>query len=321
MVRTSRMAFFLASLAVGAAAIAQDYPSRPVRIIEGYTPGGYIDVIARLVAARLTEGLGKAVIVENRPGANANLAAEMCARATPDGYTTLIVNNALAISAAAYKKLNYDALRDLAPISLIATSAHLLILHPALPARSVKELIALAKAKPGFLNYASSGIGSTTQVPAELLKAIAGVDIVHIPYKGGADAVNAVISGEVSMYFSGITVGLPQAKAGRVRALAVTTSRRSTIAPDIPTMEEAGLPGYENSLWGGLFAPAATPKPVIARINGELVKALKQSDFRDRLGAEGADPVGSTPEGLTEHLKNEIEKYRKLVRALGLGSE
>lgn len=302
----------------GTGAIAQAYPSRTVRIMVGYTPGGFVDIVARLIAPKMSESMHSSVIVDNRPGAGANLAAELLSKSPPDGYTALIVNTALPISAAIYRRLNYDALRDLAPVGLVANSSHLLIVHPSLPVRSAKDLIALARARPGQLNFASGGLGTSTHLPGELLKSLAGIDMVHIPYKGGADAATAVVTGEASMYFSGISVGLPLAKAGRVRSIAVTTRQRSSIAPEIPTMEESGVPGFEDSLWAGIFVPAGTPTAIVARLNAEILKALDAPDVRERLASIGAEPYGSTPEQLGTRLKGAIDKYGKIVRAIGL---
>lgn len=309
---------FSTSLAISA---EQPYPNRTIRVLVGFTPGGYIDIVARLIAPKMSESMRGSVIVENRAGAGANLAAELVARAAPDGYTALIVNNALPISATTYRKLNYDATRDLAPVAMVAISSHLLIVHPSLPVRTAKELIALAKTRPGQLNFASGGQGSGTHLAGELLKLLGGVDIVHIPYKGGADAATAVVTGEASMYFSGVSVGLPLARAGRVRAIAVTTRQRSAIAPDVPTLEEAGVPGYDESLWAAIFVPAGTPKAIVARLNAEILKALEGPDVRERLASLGAEPVGSTPEQLGARLEAAIEKYGRIVRAVGIRSD
>lgn len=314
-----RAVFALATFS--AIAAEQPYPSRTIRLLVGFTPGGFIDIVARLIAPKMSESMRGSVIVENRPGAGANLAAELVARAPPDGYIALIVNNALPISAATYRKLNYDATRDLAPVALVANSSHLLIVHPSLPVRTARDLIALAKARPGQLNFASGGQGSGTHLTGELLKSLAGIDIVHIPYKGGADAATAVVTGEASMYFSGISVGLPLARAGRVTSIAVTTRQRSAIAPDIPTLEEAGVPGYEESLWAAVFVPAGTPKAIVARLNAEILKALEGTDVRARLASLGAEPYGSTPEQLGARLEAAIEKYGRIVRAVGIRSD
>ncbi len=301
--------------------MAQGYPNRPIRLLVGFTPGGTTDVIARIVAQKMSEGLGQPVLIDNRPGAGANIAAELAAKSAPDGYTALCVNPGLAISATAYGRLGYSALRDLAPVARVADSSHLLIVHPSLPVRSVKDLIALAKARPGQLNFSSAGIANADHFAGELFKALARIDIVHVPYKGGAQAAQDTVAGQVSMYFSGILVGLPLAKAGRVRALAVATGTRSPIAPDIPTIAEAGLPGYEMTLWNAVFIPAATPRDIIGRLNAEILKALQSHDVRERLAGAGAVPSGGSPEELGAYFRNEIEKFGKIVRATGLKLE
>jgi tripartite-type tricarboxylate transporter receptor subunit TctC len=310
------LAVLLCASNVGA--LAQDYPARPVRVLVGFAPGGTVDIVARLVMPKVSEALGQTVIVDNRAGASGNIATELCARAAPDGYTTLLVNPALAISASAYRRLGYDAMRDLAPVGMVANSSHLLIVHPSLPVHTVKQLIALAKARPGQLNFSSGGQGNADHLPGELLKFMTGIDIVHIPYKGGAPAAADLVAGQVSMYFAGIAVGLPLAKAGRARGLAVTTRRRSPLAPDMPTMDEAGVPGFETALWVGMFAPAGTPPAIVARLNTEVRKAVNAPELRDRLIAIGAEPFAGTPEELGSYLRNEIDKYGKVVRAIGL---
>jgi tripartite-type tricarboxylate transporter receptor subunit TctC len=303
------------------AAPAQSYPTRPIRILVGFTPGGTTDVVARVIAQKMSEQLRQSVVIDNRPGAGANIAAELAAKAAPDGYTILCVNPGLAISATLYAKLGYNALRDLAPVARIADSSHLLVVHPSLPARSVRELIALARARPGQLNFSSSGVGNADHFAGELFNSLAGLKIVHVPYKGGAQAAQDTVTGQVSMYFSGILVGLPLAKTGKVRALAVATAKRSPLAPDIPTIAEAGLPGYEMTLWNAIFAPAATPKEIVSRLNAEIVKALQSADVRQRLTELGAAPGGGTPEDLGVYFKGEVEKFGKIVRALGLKIE
>src|SRR5687767_9390655 len=294
------------------------WPAKPIRILVGFTPGGTTDVIARIVAHKMSENLGRGVLIENRPGAGANIAAEVAARSPPDGYTILAVNPGLAISASAYTKLGYNALRDLAPVARIADSSHLLIVHPSLPVKSIRDLIALAKAKPGALNFSSAGLGNADHFAGELFKAAARVDIVHVPYKGGAQAAQDTATGQVSMYFSGILVGLPLSKAGKVRAIAVATKTRSPIAPDIPTIAESGLPDYEMALWNAAFAPAATPPEIIARLNAEILKALNAPEVRERLLGAGAAPTGTSPEALGAYFKSEVAKFAKVVQAIGL---
>ena len=297
---------------------ATSFPSRPIRILVGFTPGGTTDVVARIVAHRMSENLGRGVIIENRPGAGANIAAEVTAKSTPDGYTIVAVNPGLAISASAYRKLGYNALRDLAPVARIADSSHLLVVHPSLPVKTIRDLIALAKAKPGALYFSSAGLGNADHFAGELFKSIAHVNMVHVPYKGGAQAAQDTVTGEVSMYFSGILVGLPLAKAGRVRAIAVATKTRSPVAPDIPTIAESGLPDYEMALWNAAFAPAQTPPEIIGRLNAEILKALSAQDVRERLLGAGAAPTGTTPEALGAYFRSEVEKFAKVVKAIDL---
>ncbi len=317
MIRRSHCCALL-MLAFVAGAGAQDFPNRPSRMFIGFVPGGTVDIVARLVAPKMAQSMGQGMVVDNRPGAGGNIAVEQVAKAVPDGYTLVLTNPSLAISASVYRKLSYDAERDLAPVGLVANSCHLLIIHPSLPVRTVKDLIALAKARPGQLNFSSGGTGNSDHLPGEMLKAMAGIDMVHIPYKGGAPAAADVISGQVAMYFSGIAVGLPLAKAGRVRGIAVTTLTRSQIAPEYPTMDESGVPGFETALWMALFAPAGTPRPVIMKLNAEVMKALDSPDLKERLIQIGAEPYGSTPEKAAAYLHTEIEKYGKLVRAINL---
>jgi tripartite-type tricarboxylate transporter receptor subunit TctC len=312
--------FLVLALFCGAAQ-AQSYPTRTIRMLVGFTPGGTTDVVARIFAQKMSEQMKQSVVVDNRPGAGANIAAELAAKAPPDGYTIVMVNPGLAISATLYAKLGYSALRDLAPIARVADSSHLLIVHPSVPARSVKELIAFARARSGQLNYSSSGIGNADHFAGELFKSMARIDVVHVPHKGGAQAAQDAVTGQVSMYFSGILVGLPLAKAGKVRSLAVATARRSPLAPDIPTISEAGLPGYEMTLWNALFAPAGTPREIISRLNGEVLKSLQAPDMQERLAAVGASPGGGTPEEFGAYFRNEVEKFGKIVRATGMKLE
>ena len=308
----------LSLLAVANACAQTAYPTRPVRVLVGFTPGGTTDIIARIVAQSMSESLGRAVVVENRPGAGANIAAEVAAKSPPDGYTTLVVNPGLAISATAYAKLGYSAQRDLAPVARIADSAHLLIVHPSLPVRSVKDVIALARAQPGALTFSSAGLGNADHFAGELFKSVARVNLMHIPYKGGAQAAQDTMTGQVSMYFSGILVGLPLAKAGRVRAIAVATRTRSPVAPEIPTIAESGLPEYEMALWNAMFVPAATPKEIVAKLNAEVLKALTQPDVRERLTGAGAAPTAGTPEEFGAYFRNEVERFGKIVKAAGI---
>jgi tripartite-type tricarboxylate transporter receptor subunit TctC len=300
---------------------AQDYPSKPVRMVVGFSGGSTTDLIGRVIAQKMSDGLGQTVIMENRPGAGANIAAELVARSAPDGYTILMANAGIATGATAYVKLNYNALRDLAPVSQVSTTPHILIIHPSLPVKSVKDLVAFAKARPGQLNFSSGGHGNSDHMAGALFLYMTGLEMVHVPYKGGPQAAGDVISGQVALYFAGMPVGLPLAKAGKVKALGVTSAKRSNAAPDVPTMAEAGVTGYEHTLWGMLLVPAATPKDIVARLNREAVKAVESGDVRDRLAGMGVEGVGTTPEQASAYLKSEIAKYAKVVKAIGLRLE
>jgi tripartite-type tricarboxylate transporter receptor subunit TctC len=300
---------------------AQTYPSKAVRMIIGFPAGSSSDVVGRIVAQKLGDGLGQNVVFENRPGAGANIAAEVVAKAPPDGYTALYANTGIAVAATAYEKLGYDALRDLATVGQAAAGPHILIINPALPVRSIKELIALAKAKPREMNVASSGAGNSDHFAYELFRSMTGAQMTHVAYKGGGQATVDVISGQMAAYFSGMAQGLPHIRTGRVRALAVTGGKRSASAPDVPTMIEAGVPGYEHVLWNAVLVPAATPRDVIRRLDTELAKVVNAPDLRERFAALGVEPASKTSEQMAAYLKNEIDKYGKIVRAIGLKIE
>jgi tripartite-type tricarboxylate transporter receptor subunit TctC len=296
----------------------QPYPSKPLRMLIGFVPGGTTDVVARVIGPKLHELLGQPVIVDNRPGAGANIAADMAAKSTPDGYTLLFVNAGLAVSASIYRHLKYDAMRDLAPVLEVAVSPHVLTIYPLLPVKSVKDLIALAKSRPGQLNFGSGGTGNSDHLAGELFNYMAGIDIVHVPYKGGTPAIADVASGQIAMYFPAVSTAWLMTKSGKVRALAVTTAKRSAFEPDLPTMSEAGVPGYEHVMWMSLFAPANTPKNIVARLNADIRKILAMPDIRERLAVMGVEPTGSSAEQLEAMLKSEIEKYGRIARAIGL---
>ena len=297
---------------------AQSYPSKAVRMIIGFPAGSSSDVVGRIVAQKLGEGLGQNVVFENRPGAGANIAAEVVAKAPPDGYTTLYANTGIAVAYSAYAKLGYDALRDLAPVGQAAAGPHMLIINPALPVKSVKDLIALAKARPREMNVASSGAGNSDHFAYELFRSMTGAEMVHVAYKGGGQATVDLISGQMAAYFSGMAQALPHVRTGRVRALAVTGGKRSAISPDIPTMIEAGVPGYEHLLWNAVLVPAATPRDVIRRLDAELSKAVTAPDIRERFASLGVEPASRNAEQMAAYLKSEIDKYGKIVRAIGL---
>lgn len=302
-------------------AAAQSYPVKSVRMIIGFPAGSSSDVVGRIVAQKLGEGLGQTVVFENRPGAGANIAAEAVAKAPPDGYTALYANTGIAVAHSAYQKLGYDVLRDLTPVGQAAAGPHILIVNPSLPVKSIKELIALAKAKPREMNVASSGAGNSDHFAYELFRSMTGAEMTHVAYKGGGQATVDVISGQMAAYFSGMAQGLPHIRTGRVRALAVTGGKRSPSAPDVPTMVEAGVAGYEHVLWNAVFVPAATPKDVVARLDAELAKAVSLPDVRERFAAIGVEPQARPAAQMAAYLKSEIEKYGKIVRAIGLKIE
>ena len=298
---------------------SQTYPAKTVRMIVGFSPGGSTDVTARLVAQKLTDAWRQQVIVDNRPGAGGNIGAELVAKAPPDGYTLLVATTGvMAINHKLYRSLPYDALRDFAPITQFGSLPLILVIHPSLPARSVKELIALAKAKPGQLSYASSGVGGATHMTAEVFRMMAGVDIVHIPYKGSGQALVDVISGQVPIAFDQITSSYPHVESGKLRVLAITSGKRFPTLPNVPTIAEAGIKGYEADSWNGLAAPAATPKDVVARIQTEVARVLHAPDMKDRLLKDGIEPVGSTPDQFAAHIRSERAKWEKVVDAAGI---
>ncbi|MDB5809036.1 MAG: transporter substrate-binding protein [Betaproteobacteria bacterium] len=306
---------------VPASVYAQSFPAKPLRMVIGFPAGSSSDVVGRLVAQKMSEGLGQQVVFENRPGAGGNIGAEFIAKSAADGYSLLYANTGLAVAVSAYDRLGYDAVRDLTPVGQAVAGPHLLIVNPALPVQSVKDLIALAKAKPRGYNVASSGNGNSDHFAYELFRSITGAEMVHVPYKGGGQASVDVIAGQMAAYFSGMAAGLPLVRGGKVKGLAVTTAQRSQIAPDIPTMIEAGVPGYEHVLWNAVLAPASTPKVVVGRLDAELAKAVNAPELRERFATLGVEPASKNAEQMTAYLKAEIEKYGKIVRAIGLKIE
>jgi tripartite-type tricarboxylate transporter receptor subunit TctC len=307
-----------ASAAFAQSANVQNYPNRPVRLIVPWPAGGGTDIFARAISEKLQQSLGQPFPVENRPGVAGNLGATTVARSTPDGYTILIATITLATNPALYKTLDFNATKDLATITLIAGVPHMLVVNPSVPAKNVKELIVLAKQKPGKMTYASAGVGSPFQIAAELFKQSAGVDILHVPYKGGAPAVADVLGGHIDMTFANLVAVLPLSKAGQVRALAVTSAERSKAAPDVPTMAEAGLPGYAFTSWFGVLAPAGTPPAIIKKLNTEIVKALRSPEISAQLSEQGADLIASSPEEFDAYLKRETKKWNKVIKAAGI---
>jgi tripartite-type tricarboxylate transporter receptor subunit TctC len=300
---------------------AESYPARPVRMLIGLAPGGGTDLQARLFAQKLSETMGRPFVVENRTGAGGTIAYAQAAKSPPDGYTLLGITSGYTITPAVYAKLPYDPLKDFVPISLVVQAPFMLLVHPSLPVKSVKELLALAKAKPGTLDAASAGYGSSTHMAFELFKTLANVKITHIPYKGTGPALVDAMAGQVHMLFGNVLSSMVHVKSGRLRALAVTTAARSKVLPELPTIIEAGVPGYENSTWFGVLAPAGTPGAIVARLNAELVKASQAPDIVERVAPDGGEPVGSTPEHLGRLIATEITRWRKVVKDAGIKIE
>jgi tripartite-type tricarboxylate transporter receptor subunit TctC len=319
-IRTALMAWAALMLLAGSEnALAQAYPNKPLRLIVAFPPGGSTDIIARLVAQRLGERLGQQVIVDNRGGAGGTLGTEIASKATPDGHTlTMGTTSTHVIAPAAYAKVNYDPLRDFVPITLVASTPYLLVVHPGVQAKSLKEFIALVRAQPGKMNFASAGTGSTTQLAMEMLKTAAAMDIVHIPYNGNGPAGAAVLGGQVQALFGSMPAVLPHAKSGKVRPLAVGTARRSPALPDVPTVAELGFPGFEVSLWLGFFAPKGTPEPVITKLSSELTSIAKSPEMKEQFERNGADPVTTTQAELTKLIKSELDKYTKVIKTAGI---
>ncbi len=308
----------IAALAACSGVHAQSFPVKPLRLIVPFPAGGSTDVLARLVAEKLGEALGQQVIVDNRPGANGTIGTEMVAKAPADGYTLLMAGiGTLAINAALYSRINYDPVRDFAPVTQVAAVPNILVVHPSLPVKTVKDLIALAQANPGKLTFSSSGSGSSDHMSGELFKTMGRVDLVHVPYKGGAPAIVDVIGGQVSLTFSNQPTALPHVKTGKLRGVAVTSSKRSAAAPELPTISESGLPGYDVSSWHGVAAPANTPREIVLRLSHEIVKGMNQPAARERLNALAFDPVGSTPDQFAAHVKSEVAKWAQVAKAAG----
>ena len=312
----------LAAFAISAAAHAQVYPVKPIRMIVAYPPGGGTDIVGRTLAQKLGESLGQSVVVENRGGASGNIGTELAARAAPDGYTILMGNVAPnAINVSLFKELPFDPVADFAPVSLVASTPNILVVHPSTRARTVKEVIALAKAKPGAFNFASAGVGSSSHLAGELFRILAGADIVHVPYKGAGPAMVDVLSGQVQLYFATMPAAMPHVKTGKLAPVAVTSARRSQALPDLPTIAESGVPAYEASTWYGVLAPAHTPSAVVARLHGDIAKILADAALHARLADQGFDPVGSSPEEFGAYIKSEILKWGKVIRDAGIRPE
>ena len=319
--RNSRFAVLAAALFACGVSFAQapdSYPGKPIRFILPFPPGGGTDILGRLIAERLAANLGQPVLIENRGGAGGNVGAEAAAKSAPDGYTIVLAAPSLAISPSLYSKLNYDPLRDFAPVSLVATVPNVMVTQPSIPAQTLREFIALAKAKPGAMNFGSGGNGTSNHLAGELFNIVAGVTLVHVPYKGVNLAMNDVLTGRIELVVIGVPAAAPHLKAGKLRALALIAPRRSAALPDVPTVAEAGLPDFEVTTWYGVLAPAATPRPIIARLNAELVKIMHGAEMQERLASLATEPKTSTPEEFSAHIKQEIAKWGEVVRKAGL---
>ena len=306
-------------ICAAACAHAQTYPTKPIRLIVPFAPAGGTDLVARTVQVKLTETLGQPVVIDNRPGAAGSVGTDIAAKAPPDGHTLLLCSaGPLAINPSLYAKLPYDPARDLAPVTLVTVMPFVLVTHPSLPVKSVKDLIALAKARPGQLNYGTPGNGSTTHLANELLKSMTGIDMTHVPYKGVALAATDLISGQVQVMSGDLSTLLPHVKSGRMRAIATTAAKRSSLLPDLPTVAESGVPGYDASGWFGVCVPAATPRPIVDRLNASIVKGVQSPDSRERLGALGGEVAAGTPEQFAAHIRTEAAKWGKVIRTIGL---
>jgi tripartite-type tricarboxylate transporter receptor subunit TctC len=311
----ARLGLFIAALLACATALAQGFPARPIRIVVPFPPGGGTDVVARAVAPGMSQSLGQPVIVENRAGAGGNIGTEAVAKAAPDGYTLLVASAATAINNTLAKNLAWQVSRDFAPVALLVINQSLLVAHPSVPASSVKELIALAKSKPGQITYGSYGNGSSAHLIGELFKMTAGVDLLHVPYKGAAPAVNDLLGGQVNLVFADVAAVLPHVKSGRLKPLGIGSSRRFDGLPEVPTISEAGVPGFEAGGFLGLVAPAATPAAAIGALNAAAVKSLSAPDVRERLVGLATVPMGGSPEQFGQHLRVEVDKWAKVIRA------
>jgi len=301
-----------------AGALAQSYPTRAIKLVVPSSPGGGTDIVARILGQKLSEQLGQQFVVENRAGAGTVIGNDAVAKSAPDGYTLLMGLSTLAINPSMYAKLPYDALRDFAPISQSVSACNILILHPSVPAKTVVELIALARAKPGSLTFGSAGMGTNPHLSGELFKSLARIDMVHVPFKGSGQSIISQVAGEIAANFPSVPTAMPYVKAGRLRGIGVTTLKRVEVLPDVPSIAEAGLPGYEATQWFGLLAPAGTPRPIIDRLYQESSRALRSADMKERMTAEGLEVVGSTPEEFASYIRSETEKWTQVIKAAGI---
>jgi tripartite-type tricarboxylate transporter receptor subunit TctC len=301
---------------------AQGYPAKPIRFVVGFTAGGASDITARIVGQKLTEHFGQPVIIDNRAGASGTIAGSLVAKAPPDGYTLLAgATSILAINPGLYAKLDYDPLRDFAPVSQTVSMPQLLVVHPSVKAMTLKELLALARSKPGELNYSSSGTGSSSHLAMELLKYMTGINVVHVPFKGSGQAMPSLLAGQVQLVFDPIPTSLPHVKSGRLRAIAISTAARSPAIPDLPTVAEAGVPGYESSLWYGVLLPARTPPAIVARLNETVNAILREADVGERFAALGAEPLGSSSAEFGKYIGAEVIKWGKVIKAVGIRAD
>ncbi|HWJ01413.1 MAG TPA: tripartite tricarboxylate transporter substrate binding protein [Burkholderiales bacterium] len=315
------IALVLCSIFVSAAGAQEAYPSRPVKFILPFPPGGGTDILGRVIAEQLSANLGQPVVTENRGGAGGNVGAEAAAHSAPDGYTIVLVAPSLAISKTLYSKLNYDPVKDFAPISLVATVPNVMITNPAVEAKNLQEFIELARSRPGAMNYGSGGAGTSNHLAGELFNIVTGTKLVHVPYKGVNLAMQGVLAGEIQLVFIGIPAALPHIKAGKLRALALVAPQRSPALPEVPTVAEAGLKDFEVTTWYGILAPAGTPRPIVSRLNAELVKIMHTPDVKERLAGMATDPLTSTPEEFAAYLKQEIAKWGDVVRKSNLKAD
>lgn len=312
----------LAGLLLTAGTVAaQSYPARPIRLIVPFAPGGGTDITARAIALKLTEAWKQTVVVDNRAGANGTIGVDIAAKSAPDGYTITMISSSHAVNVGLIPRLPYDLMNDLIPITQATSQPYVMVIHPSVPAKTVKEFIAYAKSKPGGVNYGSSGTGGISHLGGALLGQIAGIEMVHIPYKGGAPSTLDLIAGQIQMQLGTLLLTGPHIRSGKLRVLAVTTPKRWPGTPDLPTMQEAGVPGFAITQWYGLLAPAKTPPPVVAKLNQEISRQLHQPDVKERLAADGADAVGNSPAEFGAHIRSEIAKYSKLVKQIGLKAE
>jgi tripartite-type tricarboxylate transporter receptor subunit TctC len=314
-------AILLAAVCGIGAALAQTYPAKAVRLIFPFPPGGPTDLLGRALAQKLSDQIGQPVVADNRPGAGGNLGLELAAKSPPDGYSIVLSSPLVAISPSLYAKLNYDPAKDLAPIAQIAVIQNVLLVHPSVPAKSLKELIQIARRNPGKLNYGSGGVGTTTHLAPELLKSLVKINLVHVPYKGSGQALVGLLGGETDLLIMAVPAASSQILAGKVRALAVLSSRRSVVLPDTPTAQEAGVENFEVPIWYGILAPAATPREIIVRLNAELAKALAAPEMKERLGAAGIEPMTTTPEQFAAFIKSETARYAKVIKDAGIKAE